>query len=697
MIGAAVLGMTAVAAGQSSIPYFQNFESGTTGFSGGSAATTSTSIPGNEVVYGRFRDEVARTLSLNTVAGQSYALIFDIVCFDSWDGDEVASGWGPDRFIVTGTNTTPATIFDRTLRTWDSSTFPGQTYVGFPEARWNFAYNSDFEDAVFRGVYAEFTATSSTVTLRFTANLVDSGQNPVDIDNESWGIDNVRVVALAQARQHRPRFNESGRHRGFAPDSWFGVDDAGSVLGGDLDGDGDMDAVMTGPNSFRMINSGPPFWTFTSSSFPASVRRGCALLDMDRDGDLDLFSVALSGNSSDERAFRNNGSGVFSSYTGHGLSSMNNNENLSVADLNQDGWPDLAVFSENGNWAAINAANATSPSFTPSNQTAWFPQTGTNVGNGDYASSSDANNDGKLDFFYHYNSGRLFWSQAAAQAYTSSSRGVSVLTDNSQKFGSAWGDFDNDGWPDLMVARRDGSSPGSTLWRNPGATGNFTNVTSSRGLSDSRPASSVAWGDIDNDGDLDLYVLSAEDGDPGRTWLNGGPPNYNFTSFESGANLFCEGIDASMHDFDNDGDLDLFLTTMDRRTLLYENNTNDSNYLKVRVVGAAGGGVWTDLIGARVELRSADGSTLLARREIGTSRGMGGQESLMAHFGLANIGGPNATYTVRVIIGGTSVSRTVVPSSASTVIGARTLAQTLTVQTGGGIQVRTWTQVNPGP
>ena len=73
-----------------------------------------------------------------------------------------------------------------------------------------------------------------------------------------------------------------------------------------------------------------------------------------------------------------------------------------------------------------------------------------------------------------------------------------------QAGGAAAGDFDNDGWPDLFVSR---SWELPVLYRN-NHNGTFADVTASAfttGLATSG-SNGVAWGDVDNDGDADLYV-----------------------------------------------------------------------------------------------------------------------------------------------------------------------------------------------
>ncbi len=80
----------------------------------------------------------------------------------------------------------------------------------------------------------------------------------------------------------------------------------------------------------------------------------------------------------------------------------------------------------------------------------------------------------------------------------------SGLGRNNQRFSfaAAWGDYDDDGHPDLYIANDFGSN---NLWRNRGD-GTFEEATAAAGVEDTGAGMSVSWEDYDNDGDLDLYV-----------------------------------------------------------------------------------------------------------------------------------------------------------------------------------------------
>jgi hypothetical protein len=128
--------------------------------------------------------------------------------------------------------------------------------------------------------------------------------------------------------------------------------------------------------------------------------------------------------------------------------------------------------------------------------------------------------------------------------------------------GVAWGDLDGDGDDDLYLAN---NGPNKLL-RNDG-NGVFTEVPHGVGENsyDSRGA---AWGDYDNDGDLDLYVVNWNG--PNVLYRNDGGVLVNATAGDAGCPL--QGNNAAWADYDNDGDLDLFVTNFDGPNKLLNND-----------------------------------------------------------------------------------------------------------------------------
>ncbi|MFC1574768.1 CRTAC1 family protein [Gemmatimonadota bacterium] len=164
----------------------------------------------------------------------------------------------------------------------------------------------------------------------------------------------------------------------------------------------------------------------------------------------------------------------------------------------------------------------------------------------------------------------------------------------------AWGDFDNDGDLDLYVGFRPGQP--NRLYRNDG--GRLVEVGAQLGVADAEGTRAVAWGDYNADGHLDLYVgytAGSEEGNaqiPNRVYRNDGG---RFTEVTEGLDLqlpLGHARQISWVDYDNDGDVDLFFAIRDFPNRLFRND--DGAFVDVsQAMGITGsratmGGVWFD-------------------------------------------------------------------------------------------------------
>ncbi|MDP7235833.1 MAG: VCBS repeat-containing protein, partial [Candidatus Latescibacteria bacterium] len=171
----------------------------------------------------------------------------------------------------------------------------------------------------------------------------------------------------------------------------------------------------------------------------------------------------------------------------------------------------------------------------------------------------DADQDGDLDLYLARSgeTNRLYRNNGNG---TFTDVGGAAGVDNNDEGRSvAWGDYDNDGHLDLYLVN-DGPN---RLFRNQGD-GTFEEISSAAGVSDSGKGQAVAWGDYDNDGDLDLYVSNGRGGiglggAPSRLYRNNG--NGTFTDVAGSARVDDDGDGRGVAwaDYDNDGDLDLYL------------------------------------------------------------------------------------------------------------------------------------------
>ena len=131
--------------------------------------------------------------------------------------------------------------------------------------------------------------------------------------------------------------------------------------------------------------------------------------------------------------------------------------------------------------------------------------------------------------------------------------------------GASFADYDNDGWPDLLVLGREDD----VLLHNEAGHG-FRDVTAEAGVSDPYASKTASWADYDNDGWLDLYVAnwacvprcarsSGVSGEPDRLYHNNGDGTFDDVTDLLGGLTYGGGFVARWLDFDNDGDQDIYL------------------------------------------------------------------------------------------------------------------------------------------
>ncbi len=121
----------------------------------------------------------------------------------------------------------------------------------------------------------------------------------------------------------------------------------------------------------------------------------------------------------------------------------------------------------------------------------------------------------------------------------------------------SWGDYDADGFEDLII-------DGRRLFHNNGDL-TFTETTAAAGIDPLGGGAGAAWADINNDGYLDLFCSGYIDATPSsldRLYLNDGPPDYTFTDITASAFTVPDNRDSracAWGDFDRDGYIDLYL------------------------------------------------------------------------------------------------------------------------------------------
>lgn len=314
-----------------------------------------------------------------------------------------------------------------------------------------------------------------------------------------------------------------------------------SSLWGDYDNDKDLDAFLTGSFSpfqdYR--NDSNNFFTATPILSDLPLVTAAALGDYDNDNDLDIFTGSIYFNESKVRQNNNND---FTSTTDISLASLANGS-AAWGDYNNDGNLDLLITGHDGR------------------------------GNG-------------YSKVYRNNANGSFTEIAASLAGVSNSS-------------AAWGDYDNDSDLDIILAGWNGSSWITKIYRNDGGFGvsgwNFTDINFA---SWPETYNSAAWGDYDNDGDLDVLLTGPNVSTGSTVYRNDG--NDRFTDIRLSLPMLWDSS-AAWGDYDNDGDLDILLTGWDlasRTTMskIYSNN-GDSSFTAISapITGISkGSAAWGD-------------------------------------------------------------------------------------------------------
>lgn len=468
---------------------------------------------------------------------------------------------------------------------------------------------------------------------------------------------------------------------------------------------------------------------FGSKFLPETMGPGCAFFDYDGDGWLDILIVNGMDFPGHKRAgstlslYRNNRNGTFTDVTARaGLAVQMYGMGVSIGDYNNDGFPDILITAVGQNRLFQNTGQG---HFIDVTQKAGLG------GRSAFSTSAlwfDFDRDGLLDLFVcNY----VKWSAAndvfcsldgknksycTPEAYPGSTcwlfrnRGNGTFEDvtaksgifdtSSKSLGVALLDYDNDGWPDLLIAN---DTQPNKLYRNQ-RNGTFTDVAVHAGLAFSedgkaragmgvdvgdfensgaygvaitnfdnemmglyRPGTNGAYTDValksgvgtasrqslgfgclffdaDLDGRLDLLAVNGHIDDtvrnlsrtyaqPPNLFLNQGGAQFRDVARESGEAFASPkvGRGLAVGDFDNDGDLDVLITTNNGPAYLYRNDIGSGNRsLRVHLTGVKSN---RDAIGASIQVFTPDG---MQSRMIKTGSSYLSQSELTATFGIAH-------------------------------------------------------------
>ena len=361
--------------------------------------------------------------------------------------------------------------------------------------------------------------------------------------------------------------------------------------------------------------------------------RGAAWGDYDNDGYPDLVVVNINH---PNYLFHNNGVGSFVEIPSASIvSDLANSRGVTWVDYDNDGYLDL--FRTAVNEPRSLHHNNHDGTFTRITQGDFLTAPGTFLG----VAWGDYNNDGRADLFLPNaieGAGLPNYLYRNDGTGTFTRVGTPDLDGNFNGDAAAWGDYDNDGDLDLFVSCS--LAPGNVsrpnlLYRNDGNDA-FTSITS---LPANDPENQGGashgcnWGDYDNDGWLDLFVANRA-GQNDFLYHNNGDGTFTKITNSVAVNDGGDSFAAAWGDYDNDGFLDLFVANRRGANSLYHNNTNANHWLKFRLIGTRSNRA---AIGAKVRVHATiNGQSFWQMREVPGGDGSSGQNSLHVHVGLGN-------------------------------------------------------------
>ncbi|MCH2130079.1 MAG: VCBS repeat-containing protein [Pirellulaceae bacterium] len=253
----------------------------------------------------------------------------------------------------------------------------------------------------------------------------------------------------------------------------------------------------------------------------------------------------------------------------------------------------------------------------------------------------DFDEDNDIDFYAsnYWLTPNWLWVSDGKGAVVNRAADLGAQGGSGHSIGACWGDVDNDGYFDLFAGNfAHSGQPESRFLRNTGPKNGYKfEDKGPAGVGYQESYASPTLGDYDNDGDLDLFFTTVYGHNAARLYRNDGLWKFVDVTQEEGLQHLGATYQAAWADVDNDGDLDLATNGK-----LFINQGNNNHWLKIRLQGD-GKTVNRSAIGSRVRIQLGDQT--LSRQVEGGGVGQGNQNDLTLHFGLGEYTG-DITYTV---------------------------------------------------
>lgn len=291
--------------------------------------------------------------------------------------------------------------------------------------------------------------------------------------------------------------------------------------------------------------------------------------DYDNDGDLDLALCGYTGSDNAAELYQNNGNNTFTktpvTFASHTY------YDFQWGDYDNDNDLDLLALTDTDSKVYENNGDGT---FTPG--------TALPIMSGGKGVWTDFDNDGYKDIIVLNSMEMKVLKNNRDKTFTFQSNSMPGLSDGSV----ACGDYDNDGDQDVLLAGREGSAAVTKVFRNDGDFA-FTEQTGITlpGISNC----TVAWADMDIDGNLDIVLSGADNDFYTKIYNNNGNNTFSLATTAVFKELYRTAL--AIGDYDNDGYRDLIVSGSydgdDYYTILYRNNRNNT-YSEVKTIGFPG-------------------------------------------------------------------------------------------------------------
>ena len=384
------------------------------------------------------------------------------------------------------------------------------------------------------------------------------------------------------------------------------------VVAVDINGDKRIDLYLpcVRDRGRLLLNRGDASFEDVTVRLPQNDRGGvgAAAGDLDGDGRIDLY-VARGADPyvAPNLLFKQNANGAFSDASDPtGVAGNSSGLTVTLADFNGDGrldaflpgWGRDVLFNNAGDKGFV---DRTAEAGLAGHRRGWV------------SVASDFNGDGAPDLFvshggYNLPQDNRFYLNRGGGTFLEAT-GDSGLAHSPWSMGAVSADFDADGDFDLYVA---GYGAGGRLYRNEG-NGRFTDVTAGSGLTAAKAVGAAA-GPID--GDLLPDLVIAGFAGPVQLFRNLGQMRFAEVGAAAGFKTYARNEGMALADFDDDGDLDLYVANVDGHNRLYNNCLDNGRFLKIRLVQSV------PVITGTVAQLSRNGQ-LLASQELAGATGMG--------------------------------------------------------------------------